>query len=146
MTMKFNFEIEALGNFCLELLDNGVAELDHFAAGPAIKVIVVLFLLRRFIKSIAAGLKTLLDHSGLEQDRDIPVDGIARNSEAFFLKTPHKLVDIKMPPLPPGTLEKLETLPGHAEIFPPQKVAKWIIFYGFHEGPYQDSVLIRTRV
>jgi hypothetical protein len=129
MAMKFNLKREPPRDLFLELLDDRIAELDHLTAGPAIKVIVVFFLFRRFIKGITTGLKTLLDHPGLEQEGNVPVDRIARYPEPLPAKPANKFVDIKMPALPPGALQKLEPLPGQTAPFAVDKTFEFFLIF-----------------
>lgn len=117
MAVEFDFEAGFFSDLLLKLLDHGIVELYHLAAIPAEKMVVMFFLLGGFIKGVAICFKTLLDHAGLKQDRDIPVNRIARDLEALFLKALHKLVHIEMPMLALDALKKAKPLLGQTEPF-----------------------------
>ena len=140
MAVEFDFEAEFFSDLLLKFFDRGIVELHYLAAIPAEKMIVMFFLLGRFIKGIAICFEALLDHAGLEQDRDIPVDRIARDLEALFLEALHKLIHIEMAVLALDALKKTEPLLGQAEPFAADKSFEFFFIFD-HEG----EPAIKTR-
>jgi hypothetical protein len=130
MVVEFELETEFLSDLLLNFFDRGIVELHHLAAISTEKMIVMFFFLGGFIKGVAIGFETLFDHAGFKQDRDIPVDRIARDLEAFFLKTLHKFIHIEMTVLALDALEKTEPFFGQTKPFVMDKPFEFFfIFY-----------------
>ena len=112
MAVEFDLERETLGNLFLKLFNDRIVELHNLAAGPAKEMIMMLSVLRRFIKSIAARFEALLDDPRFQQDGDVSVNRIARDLQTLLTQAAHKIIDIEVTALASNALKKLQALFG----------------------------------
>jgi hypothetical protein len=135
--MEFHFKGEPVRDLSLEFFNDRIIELHDLVAGPAKKMVVMLFLPRGFIKGITARLKALFDHARLKQDRNIPVDRIAGHLQSLLSQPADEVIHVKMSFLTGDPSEKLLSFLGQTEPLGPDKLGK-VILGVFHQYPYQD--------
>ncbi len=96
MVVKNEFEPVFPANLFLEILDFRALKLDESSAPDADHMIVMpagAYPFEKFALAFAYG---FLDHTTLQQKRNRPVNGVARNPEPFVLKALVEAVGVKM--------------------------------------------------